>query len=169
MKRLVLGLLLAWTAVACAAPPPPPPISYADSLPVGAKASCALLPKLVELPFRPTDPAVDPVYRLLKEHRGDVKTCLEDSITNTTLMPDPRHLVKVDDFTVGDLAYILLVHYYDIPFAELWPSDAQADYRNRGAAAYSDWIRKPGSRAYLQRRVRARLINAEPANRKQAP
>ncbi|RNF85943.1 hypothetical protein EER27_00420 [Lysobacter psychrotolerans] len=109
----------------------------------------------MELPFRPTDPILDPVYRLLRDQKDKVRDCLQDSITSTTPMPDPRHMVKADDFTVGDLAYMLLVDYYGIPFAELWPSDARADYEKRGAVAYSTWIRKPGNRNYLQRRVRA--------------
>ena len=158
MKRLVLAFLIAWVAAAFSSPPPPPPppppAASIEPLPVGTKASCALLAKVEEVPFRPTEPPPDPTYRFLFEHRTALQSCLVEAITNASEMPDPRPVPKVDGYAVGDLAYGLLGDFYGVPFEDLLPADVQVRYRDNGYFAYFEWIRKPGSRRYLQQQVR---------------
>jgi hypothetical protein len=161
------------TTVTASSPPPPAPVAppAPTPLPDYTGTPCAVLGKIENPPTLIGKPVVDPAYASLKEAGADAIPCLVSALADTRPLERPQKLPGTQlDFTVGDLAFFLLVDFKHVDFVHALPPEVAARLPTRGAFAYFDWIVVPGSREALQARVREQVgqRDAELA-RRQAP
>jgi hypothetical protein len=161
------------TTVTAVSPPPPAPVAppAPAPLPDYTGTPCAVLGKIENPPTLIGKPIVDPAYAALKESGTAAIPCLVMALTDPRPLERPQKLPGTQlDFTVGDLAFFLLVDFKHVDFVRALPPEVAAKLPTRGAFAYFDWIVAPGSRAALQARVRDQVgQGGTDVARRQAP
>jgi hypothetical protein len=151
------------TAVSPAPPPPAPPVPA--PLPDYTGTPCAVLPAVENPPSMIGKPVVDPAYNALKDAGAAAVPCLVLALSDPRPLEHPQSLPGTDlDFTVGDLAFFLLVDFGQVDFMRALPVDVAAKVPDRGVFAYFDWIVAPGNRERLQARVREQVGAAATAS-----
>jgi hypothetical protein len=165
------GVQSAPTKVTAVSPAPPPaPVAPAPPAapPDYAGTPCATLPAIQDPPTLIGKPASDPAYEAIKASGKDAVPCLVMALADTRPLDHPQTLPGTKlDFTIGDLAFFLLVDLGQVDFMRALPPDVAARVPARGAFAYFDWIIAPGNRERLQARVREQLRPAEVATARQ--
>ncbi|MGH8030735.1 MAG: hypothetical protein ACREO3_12470 [Arenimonas sp.] len=136
---------------------PPAPFVPAP-LPDYTGTPCAVLAQIQNPPTLIGRPVVDPAYASLKKSGTGAIPCLVMALSDPRPLAHPQKLPGTQvDFSVGDLAFFLLIDFDHVDFMRALPPDVGAKVPTRGAFAYFDWIVVPGSREQLQARVREQL------------
>lgn len=160
-------LVTLWTGAAagdCSGKPLTASTATAPAETLQGDALCQLVRDIRELPQKP-EFSSDPAYDRLLRSNGAANACLIRLISNEEIIPDPRECgpFRQTDFRLGDLAFFLLWDFNaTLDPDRLLPAAAAQDYRERGIAAYFDWIKRPGRRAELQRHVAAQFRGNAP-------
>ena len=116
---------------------------------------CADMAAIRDPPTMVGKPVDDPAYEALKRNADAAVPCLLDAMVSTEPLDEPQKIPgKAEDFTVGDLAFFLLIDFGAVDFARALPPDVSQATLTRGPFAYFDWIVLPGNRERLQARVR---------------
>lgn len=160
------------TTVTASSPPGAPGASPAPApLPDYAGTPCAVLAGIEHPPTLVGKPVVDPAYAALKDSGSAAIPCLLMALSDPRPLARPQKLPGTQlDFTVGDLAFFLLVDFGHVDFVRALPPEVAARLPTRGAFAYFDWIVVPGSRESLQARVREQVAQRQADTaRRQAP
>jgi hypothetical protein len=146
------------TAVSPPPPPAPPAPPVPAPLPDYTGTPCAVLPAIENPPTMVGKPVADPAYAALEASGEEAIPCLVLALSDPRPLDHPQSLPGTKtDFTVGDLAFFLLVDFERVDFVRALPPEVAARIPARGAFAYFDWIVQPGSRETLQARVREQL------------
>jgi hypothetical protein len=146
------------------APPGPAPLPDYTGTP------CTVLPAIADPPTMIGKPVADPAYNALKDAGAAAVPCLVLALTDPRPLDHPQSLPGAKaDFSVGDLAFFLLVDFGHVDFLRALPPEVSARVPDRGAFAYFDWIGVPGSRERLQARVREQVATAPTAAAPGAP
>lgn len=95
----------------------------------------------------------DEIYAAFMKGGSRTVLCLIRSMSDTTLMPDPRETVKWPDVTVGDVAFFLLRDWAKRDFVESFPTAMQEELRTSGITAYHRYMKKVENRKALQQNV----------------
>jgi hypothetical protein len=156
------------TTVTASSPTPPPPAPVAPPVPAPLPdytgTPCEQLSAIEHPPTLIGKPVADPAYEALKTSGTAAIPCLVLALTDPRPLKSPQKLPGTQlDFTVGDLAFFLLLDFHHIDFARALPPEVAAKVATRGAFAYFDWIVVPGSRETLQARVREQVGQAQTA------
>jgi hypothetical protein len=143
-------------------PAPPPEVA----VPVAAVSldgtPCADLAAIKDPPTMIGKPVDDPAYTALKAQADAAVPCLLDAMVVAEPLDSPQKIPgHTEDFTVGDLAFFLLVDFGVVDFAQALPPDVSQATLTRGPFAYFDWIVQPGNRERLQARVRGQVAARE--------
>ena len=160
------------TTVSASSPPPAPVAPPVPApLPDYTGTPCAVLGKIENPPTLIGKPVVDPAYASLKDAGSAAIPCLVMALSDPRPLERPQKLPGTQlDFTVGDLAFFLLVDFGHVDFVRALPPDVSSRIATRGAFAYFDWIVVPGSREALQARVREQVAQRDAdLARRQAP
>lgn len=150
-------------------PAAPPPDREPEPLVVPAAVSldgtpCADIAAISHPPTMVGKRVEDPVYEALKAEAVAAVPCLLDAMASVEPLEDPQKMPgSTADFTVGDLAFFLLIDFGVVDFAQALPPDVSQATLVRGPFAYFDWIVQPGNRERLQARVR-RQVEARAAS-----
>lgn len=157
MDRKMKSKFLVLALVSCAA------FSGAESQ---AKNShndvCDIVMQVKVIPFRTGEKGFDRNYDRLF---GDsiVADQIVDCITDVRLMPDPRMMPdKVNEFRVGDAAYMIFVGKSRLKFEDFLPENVGQKVRRDGARYYFDWVNKRGNRVALRNAVLKGRKNGKP-------
>ena len=119
---------------------------------------CADLAAIRDPPTMIGKPVDDPAYTALKAQAAAAVPCLLDAMAVTEPLDNPQKIPgHTEDFTVGDLAFFLLIDFGVVDFAQALPPDVSQATLTRGPFAYFDWIVQPGNRERLQARVREQV------------
>lgn len=114
---------------------------------------CNLIMQVKAIPFRTGEKGFDRNYdRLFGDSiaADDILNC----ITDTRLMPDPRMMpVKVNEFRVGDAAYMIFVAKSHLKFEDFLPEEVGQKVRRDGAKHYFEWVNQRGNRVSLKNAV----------------
>jgi hypothetical protein len=150
------------TTVTAASPPPEPPEPVAPAAPAPPPdytgTPCEVLPAVRNPPTMIGKPVADPAYTALEDAGADAVPCLLMALADPRPLDHPQSMPGTKaDFTVGDLAFFLLVDFGHVDFMRALPPDVAAQVPARGAFAYFDWIVAPGNRERLQARVREQV------------
>jgi hypothetical protein len=149
------------TEVTAAAPPSLPAPARAPWPDVsGPGTPCANLADIGEFPDLYGTPMRDAEYLALKQAGRAAIPCLVAEVASTQPMAVPQTSPSGAPFTVGDMAFLLLVDFGYVDFLQALPPDVQAVAQTRGAFAYFDWIAAPGNRERLRERVHAQVERA---------
>jgi hypothetical protein len=153
------------TTVTAVSPPPPAPAPVMPAPPPDYTGTpCAVLPKIENPPTLIGKPTADPAYNALEAAGADAVPCLVLALADPRPLEHPQSMPGTKgDFTVGDLAFFLMVDFGHVDFLRALPPDVAAKVPARGAFAYFDWIVAPGSRERLQARVREQVGTAQAA------
>lgn len=147
--------------------PAPAPLPEPEPAPIAVPATvvvdldgtpCADLAAIKDPPTLVGKPVDDPAYTALKAHADAAVPCLLDAMVSGEPLDDAQKIPgHTADFTVGDLAFFLLVDFGFVDFARALPPDVSQATLTRGPFAYFDWIVVPGNRERLQARVREQI------------
>jgi hypothetical protein len=152
------------TTVTAVSPPPPVVPPPPAPLPDYAGTPCSVLPAVENPPTMIGKPVADPAYNALKAAGAAAVPCLVMALSDPRPLDHPQSLPGTKaDFTVGDLAFFLLVDFGHVDFLRALPQDVAAKVPDRGVFAYFDWITAPGNRERLQARVREQVRTATTA------
>ena len=152
--------------VALSVPSAPAPLPEPEPAPVAVPAAvvslegtpCADMAAIKDPPTMVGKPVDDPAYTALKAQADAAVPCLLDAMVSVEPLDDPQKIPgHADDFTVGDLAFFLLIDFGYVDFARALPPDVSQATLTRGPFAYFDWIVVPGNRERLQARVREQV------------
>lgn len=117
---------------------------------------CAGVRDIRYLPVKAGQTGLDAAYDALWQRRDAANACLVELVASDERMTDPRdEPTKSGNFRVGDLAFFLLLDFYDVPLESFVPAAVASNYTSDGVTAYFDWIAQPGSRVELLASVRA--------------
>jgi hypothetical protein len=147
------------TAMSATAPPvlpAPPRVSVS-----GPGTPCAQLAAIDEFPLKYGAPMTDPDYLALKRSGRAAIPCLVEEVASAAPMATPQSSPAGGAFTVGDMAFFLLVDFGYVDFLQALPPEVQSVVSSRGAFAYFDWIGAPGNRERLRARVEAQVQAGE--------
>jgi len=155
-------------ATVTAVSPPPAPVPAAPPVPAPLPdytgTPCSVLPAVENPPTMIGKPVADPAYNALKDAGAAAVPCLVLALSDPRPLDHPQSLPGTKaDFTVGDLAFFLLVDFGRVDFLRALPPEVAAKVPDRGVFAYFDWIVAPGSRERLQSRVRDQVGTATTA------
>ncbi|MGE5049479.1 MAG: hypothetical protein ACM3PC_12960, partial [Deltaproteobacteria bacterium] len=92
---------------------------------------------------------------------------LIDQLTNRTRMADPRSEPAIGDFSVGDVAFFLLLRITRVPFEAPLPNRVKARLKDDGVYAYFRYAEAAKNRAALQRWWRSWLKRQAPQLRRE--
>jgi hypothetical protein len=114
---------------------------------------CDLVMQVRAMPFRPGEKGFDRNYdQLFGDSVATDK--LVECITDTRLMADPRMMPdKVNNFRVGDAAYMIFVDKSRLMFEYFFPEDVRKKVKRDGARYYFDWINQGNHREALKKAV----------------
>lgn len=153
------------TTVTAVSPPPPVAPPAPAPLPDYTGTPCTVLPAIENPPTMIGKPVADPAYQSLKDAGAAAVPCLVMALSDPRPLDHPQSLPGTKaDFTVGDLAFFLLVDFGHVDFMRALPGDVAAKVPDRGVFAYFDWIVAPGNRERLQARVRDQVGTAATAS-----
>ena len=112
---------------------------------------CEHLADIKSIPNKPGTGETDPIYKQISASPKSAESCLLARITDSTPMADPQsEPTSTDSFAVGDLAFFLLSDFHFVSFEGVLPEVVRKDLHSRGAYAYFEWVKQPGSRQTLQ-------------------
>ena len=153
--------------VALSVPAAPAPLPEPDPAPVAVPTTvvvdlegtpCSDLAAIRDPPTMVGKPVDDPAYTALKAQADVAVPCLLDAMVSAEPLDDAQRIPgHAADFTVGDLAFFLLIDFGFVDFARALPPDVSQATLTRGPFAYFDWIVLPGNRERLQARVREQI------------
>ena len=115
-------------------------------------ALCERIGDIKVLSFHPED-AEDPVYLDMVRAGGSMVPCLIEKITDETPTPDPRE-APINDTTIGDIAYFVIVRITDLHFIEMLPDTVKRQYKIEGVNAYFRYVSSSKHRVELRDRLR---------------
>lgn len=117
---------------------------------------CDLIMQVKAVPFRPGEKGFDRNYdRLFDSSVASDK--LVECITDTRLMADPRMVPdKVNNFRVGDAAYMIFVDKSRLAFEDFFPESVRQKVKREGARYYFEWVNQPNNREALKKAVVSR-------------
>lgn len=129
-------------------------------------ALCDRVAEIKTLPFK-GEPVTDPAYNDLLAAGEKALPCLNEKITDTTPMNDPRQAPKFDGIKVGDVAYFVFVRITKLDFSEVLPPSIKERYKDEGVYAYFKFVEKQENREQLRSELREwhrKNYRAETAN-----
>jgi hypothetical protein len=116
---------------------------------VEASQVCNQVARIKAIPFRTNENGVDSNYDALRKQAVPIEA-LCACISDERQMQDPRMSpTRVDNFKVGDAAYMLVVIRLEMQFGELTDASATSEIAKNGPVAYFEWVNRDSNRATL--------------------
>ena len=104
------------------------------------------------MPYRAGEMGGDRNYYLLYNQGDAVVPCLVEALDDDTPIADPSEGPKIQDFQVGDLALMVLMHLEKVKYAQCAPPAVMRAVDAVGVQAFFAWVHD-GNRKTLQRCV----------------
>ena len=118
---------------------------------------CSEIAKIRTVPFQ-GEYVDDESYNKIIENKESYIECLLDNILNITPMKDPRKAPPYNGFTIGDMAFFLIVKLNNLKFGAILPVNVQKKLKKQGIYAYFEYVKSFNNRIQLHQNVKS-VIN----------